>query len=589
MELDQLLFKGLYRFYKKLTVTLDPEAEARRVSLELLKPRLTLLARALTGAAIDVVTAEREGGWSGDVFYLPANSSFCRRQEDNLNYYCFRVLYLSVQRELLLNWKLDGTYSEAESKKAAEQNSDQVLDSLFQQYAGVKPLFDLLKDELEQHYKRKEIPCDYSWLFGKWMKIGKTGLHAVTNNPEDRKIEKAAEITTELEANPSDEVETIAINQKQVEDNVVQNQFEKVDTASEFNGTFREMDGDDTLNDDEAAIRELNLRYTVRSDDPAHSVYKAELVQGTAAIHVDEGQASGFYLNYPEWDYKQKRYKQNFCKVYPSERKRAVTGFSAETNRKHKKTRNELIRLFSKLHHEYEQINRVNAGEEIDLDAAIESVVAMKGGHTPSENIYSSKRKRNKDLSVLLLLDTSLSADSYTDNIRVLDVEKSAAFLFGEVLNEFGVSFQIDTFSSRTRNNCRYQHVKQFGENWLHTRDRLGAIEAEAYTRIGTALRHAGTQVKKQANREKWIVLFSDGKPNDYDTYEGRYGIEDVKKALQELQNEHIRVFSLAIEKQAKYYLPQMFGHASYSILPHPTALPVAFGKFFKQLLISQP
>ena len=38
------------------------------------------------------------------------------------------------------------------------------------------------------------------------------------------------------------------------------------------------------------------------------------------------------------------------------------------------------------------------------------------------------------------------------------------------------------------------------------------------------------------------------GKPNDYDRYEGRYGIEDVRKALSELNHAYINSYALAIE-----------------------------------------
>ena len=188
-------------------------------------------------------------------------------------------------------------------------------------------------------------------------------------------------------------------------------------------------------------------------------------------------------------------------------------------------------------------------------------------------------------MSVLILMDTSLSADGYTNNEHVLSVEQKAVLLFGEVLSQYNIPFQVDTFSSRTRNNCSYNHIKTFDENWMKTRDRIGAIEAKGYTRIGTALRHAGSSIQQQPTQRKWIILLSDGKPNDYDTYEGRYGIEDVKQALRELDKNHINTFSLAIESQAKYYLPQMFGHNNYNILPKPSDLPIAFSKFYKRII----
>ncbi|NCP46411.1 MAG: hypothetical protein GW818_08335, partial [Flavobacteriales bacterium] len=49
MEIDQIIFKRIYNFYKKITVKIDEEELNRTVFLEPLKPRLTLLSRALTG------------------------------------------------------------------------------------------------------------------------------------------------------------------------------------------------------------------------------------------------------------------------------------------------------------------------------------------------------------------------------------------------------------------------------------------------------------------------------------------------------------------------------------------------------------
>jgi len=588
MEIDQLIFKRIYNFYKKITVKVDEEELSRTVFLEPHKPRLTLLSRALTGMQNEIVTSEREGGWSGLTFYLPKSISFNSSLEDNVNYYLFRVLYLSVQQQLNLNWIDNENHKTSESQQKATSNSEQVLNQLFIEYPNTKQIYENQKNNLIEFYSKQEKEPDFSWLYGRWMKKQPHLFNANSNSLENNtsEFEKPA-ITTELDANASDEVETVAINQKQMEDNVATNNFEKVDTLSEFNGTFKEMDGDDTLSDDEEAIRELNLKHTVRTDEKNHSVYKAEFVNSKANIIVENKLDKGYFLHYDEWDYKNRTYKPNFCKVYPKKVDEKFSNYAVKTLKENEKTKRALLKLFTQIHNEYEKVERVIAGEEIDLDAAVDAFTDIYSKKTPSEKIYTTKRKKKKDLSVLILMDTSLSSEGYTNNEKVLDVEKTSVLLFGEVLHEFGISFQIDTFSSRTRNNCSYKSIKKFSENWLKTRNRIGAIEAEDYTRIGTALRHAGSELEKEKTSRKWIILLSDGKPNDYDTYEGNYGIEDVKKALSELSNKHIHTFSLAIEAQAKYYLPQMFGHNNYNILSKPNDLPFAFGKFYKKILIN--
>jgi nitric oxide reductase NorD protein len=588
MEIDQLIFKGIYNFYKKITVKVDEEELSRTVFLEPLKPRLIILSRALTGFQNEIVTSEREGGWSGLTFYLPKSVSFNNSLEDNINFYLFRVLYLSVQQKLDLNWNDNENHKTNESQQKAIENSEQVLTQLFIEYPNTKQIYETQKNNLIDFYTKQQKEPDFTWLYGRWMKKNHHTFNANTLTPENGASEfEKPEITTEIDANPSDEVETVAINQKQLEDNVATNNFEKVDTLSEFNGTFKEMDGDDTLSDDEEALRELNLKHTVRTDEKNHSVYKAEFVNSKANIIVENKLDKGYFLHYDEWDYKNRTYKPNFCKVYPKKVDEKFSNYAVKKLNENEKTKRALLKLFTQIHNEYEKVERVIAGEEIDLDAVVDAFTDIYSKKTPSEKIYTTKRKKKKDLSVLILMDTSLSSEGYTNNEKVLDVEKTSVLLFGEVLNEFGISFQIDTFSSRTRNNCSYKSIKKFNENWLKTRNRIGAIEAEDYTRIGTALRHAGAELENEKTSRKWIILLSDGKPNDYDTYEGNYGIEDVKKALSELSNKHIHTFSLAIEAQAKYYLPQMFGHNNYNILSKPNDLPFAFGKFYKKILIN--
>ena len=586
MELDQLLFKKIHNFYKKVTTKTDESLSHKIVYLEPLKPRLTILSRALTGYQNEIITSEREGGWSGLKFYLPKSISFSDSIETNVNFYIFRVLYLSVQQQLQLNWATVDEHTIKESQLKAQNFSNDVLEKLFEEYPATEKMYVHLTNEIRYHYTAQKESMDHSWLYGRAMKINANEFVADTSTPLSKLTPQSPpEITTELEANPSDDVTTVGIDKKQIEDNVVTNNFEKVDTLSEFNGTFKEMEGDDTLSDDEDAIRELNLKHTVRADDAAHSVYRAEFVNSNAQIYVSAEIEKGQYLHYDEWDYKARTYKPNFCKVYPKFLHHNTNNYAQKVLSENVKTKNELFKLFAQVHNEYEKVQRVVSGEEIDFDAVTDAFAEIMAHRTPSEKIYTSKRKKQKDLSVLILMDTSLSADGYTNNEHVLTVEKNAVLLFGEVLAQYDISFQVDTFSSRTRNNCSYNHIKTFKENWAKTRNRVGSIEAEGYTRIGTALRHAGNLLSKEKTSRKWIILLSDGKPNDYDTYEGTYGIEDVKRALHELDNQHINAFSLAIEHQAKYYLPQMFGHNNYNILPKSSDLPWAFSKFYRRIL----
>ncbi len=99
--------------------------------------------------------------------------------------------------------------------------------------------------------------------------------------------------------------------------------------------------------------------------------------------------------------------------------------------------------------------------------------------------------------------------------------------------------------------------MKGFDEVWNKTKYKIGAVEASGYTCIGAALRYSGALFDKRDTKNKWDILTSDGKPNDYDKYEVKFGINDVKQALCELNQGQINSYALAIEAEAKYYLPQ--------------------------------
>lgn len=94
--------------------------------------------------------------------------------------------------------------------------------------------------------------------------------------------------------------------------------FEKVETAEEFNGTWRDFDGDDQLEDHHEAIEELSMKLTVRVDDPVHSVYQAEFIENSSVAESVDKPDERYNILYPEWDYTRKSYKQDFCAVYPT-------------------------------------------------------------------------------------------------------------------------------------------------------------------------------------------------------------------------------------------------------------------------------
>ena len=91
---------------------------------------------------------------------------------------------------------------------------------------------------------------------------------------------------------------------------------------------------------------------------------------------------------------------------------------------------------------------------------------------------------------------------------------------------------------------------------------------------MGAAVRQATKQLSKQQTTQKLLLLVTDGKPNDIDQYEGRYGIEDTRQALIEARKQGLQTFCITIDEDANQYLPYLFGQDNYILVKNAEDLP---------------
>ncbi len=593
MSLDEYLYGKIVSYFKKKKQK-ELEYSQNRVKLEEIRPRLLILARALTGKPIRIFPAEREGGFRGINFFLPeffpppyfSTEPFLSYKE-NLQFYVFRTLYLCTQKELGLNFPVNSPkISEDKARAKALETAPKVLEKLFETFPVTEEFHNKLLYFFQTHTDKKGVP-DLSFLYGKWMiDLPEEETPANPLQNISTKVKKAIEeeIKTLKKAKAVEEMVSIQVDKKQQEDYVLQHYFEKVETAEEFDGSWRDFDGDDDLESHSNALEELKMKFTVRVDDPVHSVYQAEFVENVSVAESEEINTQGVFYTYDEWDYKKRKYKPDFCKVFVEQTQKKHINYYKDTLKKYASTLLALRKMIANVNNRYKQLRRQIDGEEFDLDALVDLFTDIHFKHTPDERIYLSKRKKEKDLSLLMLLDTSLSSDSYAANNRIIDVEKQISILFGEILEEYFVDFAIGGFYSKTRNHVTYVNIKSFDESWNQAKYKVGGVQPQGYTRIGAALRHAGALLSGRETSNKWLLFISDGKPNDYDKYEGKYGINDIKQALRELNASGINSYALAIEAQAKYYLPLMFGQNHYQILTNPVEMLKAMVKLFEKI-----
>lgn len=584
MALDEFIFGKVMRFLKNRKA--HAEATDHAVLLETIRPRLTILARALTGKPVTLYPAIKEGGYKDDCFFLPEKCGVYESYDLNLSFYLFRILFLSVQREMRLNWFHIEALPDELALLKARKHAPEVLGRLFEEFPGAR---ELHKQLLVLPEATRNGTCE-NWLYGKWMADNPANLlpeNRVDFSVNEGQLHPKERPDTIVRARPVEEIINLEIDRKQQEDYVLTHNFEKVDTAEEFNGSWRDFDGADEMDDHREALDELNMKYTVRVNDTVHSVYEAGYTADASVAESSESTGEGQFIFYDEWNCFKKTYRKDYIKVYPQRQLVADPEYYTQTIEGNRALLERLRKMLTGISNKWQQQRLQLQGREIDIDMASDRFADLVSGHSPDDRVYFSDRKKEKDLSLLLLLDLSLSSDSYVDGNRVIDVAKQTAILFGEVLNEFGIDFSICGFYSKTRNYAAYVTLKDFDEKWATAKFFAGAPRPEGYTRIGPALRYSGALLNTRPAKSKWVILLSDGKPNDFDRYEGAYGIGDVKQALRELTANHINTYALAIEATARYYLPQMFGQDHYQIISSPTALFSSLIKLYERIRFS--
>jgi nitric oxide reductase NorD protein len=191
---------------------------------------------------------------------------------------------------------------------------------------------------------------------------------------------------------------------------------------------------------------------------------------------------------------------------------------------------------------------------------------------THGDGLYRDMRKGARDLVCLLLSDLSLSTDTWVDDrARVIDVIRDSLFLFAESLAATGDRFGLLGFSSRRRDPVRIHSLKDFDEpHGAGVRGRIAAIKPGYYTRMGAAIRYSTRLLAAQPGGRRLLLILSDGKPNDLDRYEGRYGIEDTRRAVQEARALGLTCFCVTIDERGNDYLPHLFGTGGYVVIRRP-------------------
>jgi nitric oxide reductase NorD protein len=286
----------------------------------------------------------------------------------------------------------------------------------------------------------------------------------------------------------------------------------------------------------------------------------------------------------PEWDWRRRKMQPEHCAV------QTLVAASAPAYRPPpalRATARRVRRRFEVLRAAPQWQRGCTSGDAIDLDAWVRHRIgAGDTAVSAAPAVYRQRTRGARSLATLLLADLSLSTDAYADSsARIVDVIREALYVFGEALAATGDAFEMLGFSSVRRQNVRLQHLKGFDEPWNATAQaRVGAIRPGYYTRMGAALREATLRLAARPERQRLLLVLTDGKPNDLDVYEGRYGLEDTRHAVQAARDAGLTPFCVTIDEKAHDYLPHLFGSRGYALVRHPRELPTRLARVYAAL-----
>ena len=609
---------------------------AHAATLAALAPRLRLLACALTGADVEVHAAADGGGVLGRRLALPATIALAPTAEDNRLLYVVRVAYAAASARVGFTLPAGAAAAEralftllaVPATRAAAEREMPALAALARTLAPfvlasrpdpsrLPPAEAALETLAQLHLGRDPdelvgcIPVDVlAWArvtarlapvgtaelvaarervcapFGRGSLAGVVTWGTLLPAPEDPRVPAVAAGDAHSAAGASErprprrpeQVRVVDLGTSPIEENPAVHSFEKVHTAEEYRGGRKRVDAEDELAEHGEALDELDLREVVRSNQRTRSLYRADVLLEGGVGDLEGATPTADAIAYDEWDARHRRYRSGWCHVRAGrlEERRSLAEAARwrhETAMRHRAQIRALRVELARLAQARVWKGRQPDGPDVDVDAVVQRHADLASGHAPPDRLYCARRRHAHDLAILILLDASLSSDAWIAGRRVIDVTRDATLVIGEALAATPATVGVAAFASHTRRDCRFLGIKGFDEPWDGAVRRLASLEPAGYTRIGPALRHATAVLGRVPARRRLVLVVSDGKPTDYDRYEGRYGIADVRQAVREAEQRAVRVFALAVDGAARAHLPALFGRGNYALLPRPDAL----------------
>ena len=291
---------------------------------------------------------------------------------------------------------------------------------------------------------------------------------------------------------------------------------------------------------------------------------------------------------YDEWDFKIEDYRPSWVTLRERRATRTQEGFVAATFHEYGGIVTQIRRSFQLMRPERMRKMRYQTeGDDLDTEGLVEYVVDRRARVTPSGRVYVQRDKRERDVTTAFLIDMSSSTDRKVDGRkRVMDLEKEGLLLMCEALEAIRDEYCIYGFSGDGREDSEFYVVKELGERYDdRVKGRIGGIYARRKTRMGPAIRHTTARLAGADSAVKVMILLTDGKPYDSDTYQdNQYAQEDTKMALREAKREKIHLFCVTVDTEGADYLPHMYSDANFVVIDDIRSLPQRLPQLYRRL-----
>ena len=293
-------------------------------------------------------------------------------------------------------------------------------------------------------------------------------------------------------------------------------------------------------------------------------------------------------FHYQEWDYQIQLHRPDWVTVYERRQAKGDPEDIKMILDEYKPIAHRIKQIIDLLTPEgVQRVRNMEDGEEIDLNAAVDAMISIRMGEQPNPRITMRNVVKNRDLSVVVLMDLSESTNEAMagSDKTVLQLTREAATLVSTAINGIGDPFALHGFSSDGRHDVQYYRFKNFEQKFDdEAKSRLAGMKGGLSTRMGAALRHAGHHLMKQPERRKLILLVTDGEPADIDERDPQHLRHDTKKAVEELYASGVSTYCLTLDPNADSYVKRIFGENNYTIIDNVDRLPEKLPTLFASL-----